>query len=317
MEYTNGGTAREQPRLNWGDDLSSHASETGRGGRWDWNSQYRDYVQERDGKILKYTEYQRDAANAVNARSTSRPGTAYGPRPQDEGSSSARVSPVNADGDSSLGEGKQLEQLEQLSSLSLGPGPQLPPSPEEQPTRILRPYETPLDPRFRVVEKPRRFFAIGRIFKAVWFEPGTQQQSATADPEVNWTAACPAFHEEKPFAKFRWFIVVRKRLHHSLCFTITTFGGRGATKASRGRAKDFVVLYPAVIEPPDPWPEEEIERNPLAVIIEEGQQYLSPAARVDCGRIYTVEDNIRVMKIGRIHPDSLGDLEEYYKGSVE
>ncbi|KAB5547037.1 hypothetical protein GE09DRAFT_198696 [Coniochaeta sp. 2T2.1] len=285
MEYTNGGTAREQPRLNWG-----------------------------DGKILKYTDYQRDAANALNARSTSRPGTAHGPRPQDEGSSSARVSPASADGDSSLGEGKPLEQI---SSLSLLPEPQLPSSPDEQPMRILRPYETPLDPRFRVVEKPKRFFAIGRIFKAVWFEPGTQQQSPTADPEVNWTAACPAFHEEKPFAKFRWFIVVRKRLHHSLCFTITTFGGRGATKASRGRAKDFVVLYPAVIEPPDPWPEEEIERNPLAVIIEEGQQYLSPAARVDCGRIYTVEDNIRVMKIGRIHPDSLGDLEEYYKESVK
>jgi hypothetical protein len=77
-----------------------------------------------------------------------------------------------------------------------------------------------------------------------------------------------------------------------------------------------VVLYRAGIEPPEPWSEEGIERGPLAVIIEEGQQYISPAARVDCGRIYTVEDNLRVMKIGRIHPDSLGALEEYYKESV-
>jgi hypothetical protein len=170
---------------------------------------------------------------------------------------------------------------------------------------------------FRVVEKPKRFYAIGRIFKTVWFEPSPQQGPSTADPDVDWTAACPAFHEEKPFAKFRWFVVVRKRLHHSLCFAITTFGGKGATKASRGRARDFVVLYPHGIEPPEPWPEEGIDRDPLAVIIEEGQQFLSPAARVDCGRIYTVEDNLRVMKIGRIHPDSLANLEECYKESVD
>jgi hypothetical protein len=110
--------------------------------------------------------------------------------------------------------------------------------------------------------------------------------------------------------------VVRKRLHHSLCFSITTFGGKGATKASRGRARDFVVLYPAGVEAPEPFPEENIDRKPLAVIIEEGQQYISPVARVDCGRIYTVEDNLKVMKIGRVHPDSLGDLEQYYKESV-
>jgi hypothetical protein len=163
------------------------------------------------------------------------------------------------------------------------------------------------------VEKPKRFFAVGRIFKTVWFEPVGQQEPARAD---DWSAACPSFHGEKPCAKFRWFVVVRKRLHHSLCFAITTFGGRGATQASRGRARDFVVLFPADIEPPEPWPEEDIVREPLAVIIEEGQQYLSPAARVDCGRIYTVEDSLRVMKIGRIHPDSLDDLEAYYKESV-
>jgi len=173
-----------------------------------------------------------------------------------------------------------------------------------------------LGAEFSVVAKPKRFFAIGRIFKTVWFEPGPQEDSTTANPDVDWSAACPAFHEQKPFAKFRWFVVVRKRLHHSLCFAITTFGGRGAMKPSRGRAKDFVVLYPASIEPPEPEPEEQIERDPLGMIIEEGQQYLSPAARVDCGRIYTVEDNLRVMKIGRIHPESLQNLEKYFQESV-
>lgn len=168
---------------------------------------------------------------------------------------------------------------------------------------------------FRIVEKPKRFFSVGRIFKVVWFEP-LGERAPTMSSELNWSATCPSFHEEKPYARFRWFIVVRKRLHHSLCLSITTVGSRGPAKTSRGRAKDFVVLYPHTVDPPEPFPEEGIARRPLAVIIEEGEQLLAPAARLDCARIYTVEDNVKVMKIGRVHPDSLDDLEEYYKESV-
>ncbi len=150
----------------------------------------------------------------------------------------------------------------------------------------------------------------------MWFEPGgqdaTQRQS---DPA--YAKACPPFYGERPHAKFRWFVVVRKRLHHSLCFAITASGGRGATKrASMGRPKDFVVLHSAAIDPPAAFPEENIERDPVAVIIEDTEQFISPFARLDCGRIYTVEDNLKVMKIGRVHPDSLEGLEEYYRESV-
>lgn len=165
------------------------------------------------------------------------------------------------------------------------------------------------------MDKPKRFFSVGRIFKMVWFEPRTQH-SATTSPGLDWTAACPQFHEEKPCAKFRFFIVARRRLHHSLCLSITTFVGKGATKEGRGRSKDFAVLYPFTIEPPEPFPEEEISRRPIAVIIEESEQFLAPTARLDCARIYTVEDNVRVMKIGRVHPESLDDLEAYYSESV-
>ncbi|OIW30610.1 hypothetical protein CONLIGDRAFT_630568, partial [Coniochaeta ligniaria NRRL 30616] len=291
-------------------DSGSQTKQPGKGRRWIWDSQYRDYVQKIDGEILRYSEY---CAAHLDGQSTSRSGTAQGPAPLD-GSFTGISQPENGNQKITQDGESTLEQLESLSLAGDAPPAQSPA--DEQPTVILKPYETPLDLRFRVVEKPKRFFAIGRIFKTVWFEPGTQQDPSTANPDVDWSAACPPFHQEKPFAKFRWFVVVRKRLHHSLCFTITTFGGKGATKTSRGRARDFVVLYPHGIEPPEPWPEEGIERDPLAVIIEEGQQFLSPAARVDCGRIYTVEDNLRVMKIGRIHPESLGNLEECYRESV-
>jgi len=131
-----------------------------------------------------------------------------------------------------------------------------------------------------------------------------------------WSNTCPVFYGEKPVARFRWFVVVRRRLNHSLCFAITTFGGKGGSRPIPGRPVDYVVLHSATVEPPRPYDEEGITRDPIAVIIEEGEQYISPIARLDCGRIYTVEDNLRTLKIGRVHPTSLPLLEQYYIESM-
>lgn len=167
-----------------------------------------------------------------------------------------------------------------------------------------------------MVAKPKRFFSVGRIFQTVWFEPATTDMVKRQSGE-SWSSKCePPFHGVRPAARFRFFVVVRRRLHHSLCFSITTFGGKGAAKSNRGRAEDYVVLYNANIEPAAPDEQEGITRKPIAMIIEDEDQYIAPTARLDCGRIYTVEDNLQVAKIGRVHPEWLNDLEEYYKQSV-
>ena len=183
----------------------------------------------------------------------------------------------------------------------------------------LVPYRSDTNPpEFQVVAKPKRFFCPGRIFSTVWFEPGTAdllQQQQQPGPKA-WSSACPAFHEAKPVARFRWFVVVRRRLHHSLCFRITTYGGKSASKTNRGRAGDFVVLHRAGVPPAPPSAGEDITREAIGVIIEDEEHYISPFARLDCGRIYTVEDNLRVAKIGRVQTPSLPLLEGYYRESV-
>ncbi|KAM7186554.1 hypothetical protein V8F33_011758 [Rhypophila sp. PSN 637] len=182
-------------------------------------------------------------------------------------------------------------------------------------TKPLKEYEQPLDDGFTIVDKPKRFFQVGRIFAVVWFEPGGDNPPGRK-ADLEWTTECPKYHGEKPIAKYRWFVVVRKRLHHSLCFNITTIGPKGPRKADRGRGQDFVVLHNSNVEPPKPFEVEGITRDPIAVIIEAGEESISPWARLDCGRIYTVEDHLRVMKIGRIHTASLPSLETYFKESV-
>ena len=163
------------------------------------------------------------------------------------------------------------------------------------------------------MDKPKRFFSIGRIFKTIWYEPyGSNTLVWPADLE--WSESRSPFYGTRPIAKFRWFIVVRKRLNHSLCFSITSYAGPGS--ARRGRAVDFVVLHSSNIEAPSPYDEEGISRKPIGIIIEE-EQFISPLARLDCGRLYTVEDDLEVLKIGRVHTSSLGDLEAYYRECVE
>jgi hypothetical protein len=170
---------------------------------------------------------------------------------------------------------------------------------------------------FQVVAKPKRFFCVGRIFKTVWFEPSGSNLPKLQPDAESWMDACPGFHGEKPIARYRWFIVARRRLHYSLCFSITTFGGAAArSKTGAGRPSDYVVLHRYNVQPAAPYPEEGIKKHPIAVIIEDEEQNIAPTARLDCGRIYTVQDSLRVLKIGRVHPSSLSLLETYFKESV-
>lgn len=208
-------------------------------------------------------------------------------------------------------------------------------------------YEEPLPDGFEVVAKPKKFFCKGRIFKTVWFEPSpppsTNTTASTTTPKrqqsgssllagEQWASKCPSFHGEKPVARYRWFVVLRRRTHYTLCFSITTFSG-GTTTSTNSNSKnpaktsragnnnksvssDHVVLHNAYVAPPRPYDEEGITRAPIAVIIEDEETYISPIARLDCGRVYTVEDGLATFKVGRVHPDYLDSLDEYYKESI-
>ena len=81
---------------------------------------------------------------------------------------------------------------------------------------------------------------------------------------------------------------------------------------NRAKGEHLAVLYSTSVPPPEPEAEEGIKFGPLAVIMEEGNQNISPLARLDCSRVFTVEDDLRVMKIGRVHPDFHQKLDEYY-----
>ncbi|KAK4200149.1 hypothetical protein QBC40DRAFT_174631 [Triangularia verruculosa] len=281
-----GGDGKKDDKKQNGTSADSHNETEGEsyGDRWEWSEGDLDYIRidENGGKLL-YTDYQKNLDPEAK------------PPPSPTKSESSTPGKQNSKTDS----------------------------------RPKSKWSEPLNPHFQVVSRPKRFFVVGRIFKVSWFEPlGCPDPSSdpfppssptTTSPIDNYSEACPPFHGEKPLAKYRWFVVVRRRLHHSLCFSITTYAGanKSATnKTARGRDVDFVVLHNCNVKPARPYEEENITRKPVAVIIEDQETFISPIARLDCGRVYTVEDHLRVMKVGRVHPGSLAALEEYFKDSV-
>ncbi|KAK0655118.1 hypothetical protein B0T16DRAFT_450857 [Cercophora newfieldiana] len=277
--------------------------------------------QEDNGRKLLYTAYQKSRGNP-DASEFKNPTTPRSKSPdaapaENPAQLSSPLSPSEAEGWVDVR--KPLDEPEKdPQNIRSSRNPSIEPVPKTQSPSPFkkRAFEEPLDERFKKVEKPKRFFSVGRIFKTVWFEPcGLETPVRRADLE--WSDNCiTPFHGKRPLAKFRWFVVVRKRLNHSLCFSITTFAGPGTARSRRGRAVDFVVLHSSDIEPPKPYDEENITRTPIGVIIEEDEQYISPRARLDCSRLYTVEDDLEVMKIGRVNPESLEFLENYYKECV-
>ncbi len=147
----------------------------------------------------------------------------------------------------------------------------------------------------------------------MWFEPGNG--GGGRDVSASYRSACPSFYGHRPAARFRYFVAVRRHAHHTLCLLVTTFAVGGGGGKRRKAAGDCAVLHPAAVEPPEPHPTEGIlPRTPLAVVIDErAREFISPFARLDCSRVYTVEDDARVLKIGRVHRDSLALLEQYFR----
>jgi len=258
--------------------------------RWEWSKDDNDYVVKRqDGKKELFTKHQMTGV-PLPAPTSSDPNHNI-QHPESGGETQPRGSLL-------------VRRADSIPTPIISPQPQRPA------------YEEPLGPEFSTIAKAKRFFCTGRIFATVWFEPSTEDVVQQQPKPRMWSSDCPAFHGQRPVAKIRWFVVVKRRLYHSLCFTVTTYAGKGASRTSRSRAGDHAVLFRANVQPEPPYDDEDITRDPIAIIIEDAEYYISPIARLDCGRIYTVEDNLKVAKVGRVHPNSLSSLEQYYRDIV-
>ena len=150
--------------------------------------------------------------------------------------------------------------------------------------------------------KPQRFFKVGRVFMTIWSEPA----SSTVRDGPNVSSSTPGM---RIFTETRRFVVVWGGVDYSLCCPIQTYQKRGTTK-SRINIANHAIVYVAGTEP-KPLPKEERPgMGNFPIVLEDKFATIDQSSRLNFGKIYTVEHNIKVRSIGKISKEFVPRLKE-------
>ena len=106
-------------------------------------------------------------------------------------------------------------------------------------------------------------------------------------------------------------------LHSCLCLAIHTYSGQGSAKGGGVRSQYYTVVYSSVDTKPQPLPYENITIESFTIVLEEPGETIAPTSRLDFGKIYTVEHNLKILRIGRILPNHLPNLETAFVHSLD
>lgn len=115
------------------------------------------------------------------------------------------------------------------------------------------------------------------------------------------------------YSKIRRFVVIRKRLHSCLCLPITSYGGQGSRKAGI-KIEDHALVYREGT--PAPLPDVKMTKEPFAIIVEAKGETLSPESQINFAKVYTVEHNVKIKHVGRLHKRDKRRLNRYYAESM-
>ena len=120
------------------------------------------------------------------------------------------------------------------------------------------------------------------------------------------------------FAKLRRFIVVRPqpRDYYSKCIQISTYGGRATTKKGLNQS-EHTIVYTGEQAPTRLPGETKLVLHPVNVIPVNQEMRLDPLSRLNCGKTYPVEHNVKVKEIGMVNPVHLKRLIRYWKKMSE
>jgi hypothetical protein len=154
---------------------------------------------------------------------------------------------------------------------------------------------------FCVIKEPKRFFKVGRVFAVLWSEPAGENVDWSDEDDYEIVR-----YGEKVFTKIRRFVVVREGDRHSTCLPLLTYQGQGTLK--RGvKPDDHAAVFaenPKNLRLKEKLlPGEKLRKKPFSIIIEDSREKIDPLTRINFSKIYTVEHNVKALKIGRI-PDT-------------
>ncbi|PSN72336.1 hypothetical protein BS50DRAFT_630385 [Corynespora cassiicola Philippines] len=168
-------------------------------------------------------------------------------------------------------------------------------------------YE-PLDESFRMRTgaEARQFFKPGKVLSML------HTQAASRDvPDSNSCITYISFGE-RAFSQIRRFIVVEARSGFVYACPISTYSKRGTTKPGCN-PYEHAIAYFRGTRPTLVMGETALPKDPIAIVPADPNEVMHPASRVQFGKVYPIECNVKVKDIGDVAPEDMARFLLYYR----
>ncbi|KAJ0426927.1 hypothetical protein BJY00DRAFT_3590 [Aspergillus carlsbadensis] len=162
-----------------------------------------------------------------------------------------------------------------------------------------------------VVQYPA-YFGPGKVFSILWHENDGRDSNGTH------VSAGPLFrgkYGEAIYSTIRRMVVFKAFEQYSWCFSISTYGGRGLAKPGIDASK-HTIAFMSGTAPRVGSNEPLMVKEPLAVDPERFDESLHSKSRLNFGKIYTVEHNVKVLPIGVIAEVSMPKFISYARAEL-
>ena len=163
-------------------------------------------------------------------------------------------------------------------------------------------------------EQPRRFFTKGKVFRVLWSEPAGENRTAVTFEAPGVTTGK---FGERVHSKVRLFVVIREADTYCSALPILSYGNQGVSKGGVDKSEHSIIYSGKT--PPQPFDDEAPRRGeqgmrPDAIRVnpDDRADQLHPRSRIDYGKVYTIEHNIKVKPYGQVHPGSEAALRHQF-----
>ncbi|OBT95978.2 hypothetical protein VE01_06731 [Pseudogymnoascus verrucosus] len=156
-----------------------------------------------------------------------------------------------------------------------------------------------------------------RVFKVVWTEPNG------VDPRENYSSfskVTASKHGELAYTSIRRFVVWKNYDGHAICLPVLTYRGKGTAKPGIKAAHHAIIFTESKLAnrsikhpPRETKPEKKLTNAPICVELMDRREQLDVMSRLNYAKVYTVEHNVKVCFIGKIHKDSVKEFKATYK----
>jgi hypothetical protein len=179
-----------------------------------------------------------------------------------------------------------------------------------------------LDHRYRKRNDARRFFVIGRVFAMLFHEGAGDTKgghlSQAVQFKVGWDKNKGKYNQEV-YSHIRRMVVVRERHGYCWCIPINTYNRQGVAKKglSPQDRKAHCVIHMDNTDPATDQREQGLmTKKPIAVTAANLEQKLHHMSRLNFGKVYSVEWNVKVMDVGKVNADSMAAFTGYWRNEV-